>query len=436
MRKRIIVCLTALAFTAIPLFSLTLDVEQAVDYALKGSRTLQSAGIDLEISKADSKSSWNGLLPTVRGVAQVSRSNENPYKKLMPTIGDPTTSLTTGFALTWNFTPALITKIELAREQYAAGTITWEDTIAQTKRDVQKLFYAILLQQESVELQKQTLENTKERMDQTQNLYEQGYATELSVLQTQVGYENLKATVLKAEQAVEQQKRSFAFLLGLDEEEELTLVGKIAPTYREIDSQECYRKITARKDVAKLNQQMRVLDVQKKLATQSSFYPALSFSASWYPTLGDMTKNWGNKDNWSDNGSISIGISWDLTAMLPWSSSRQSVRTIEQNKQKIQLGISTLEASAKMEITNLLATLSQAKDAIESSERSITLATKSYEMTDLAYQNGTKELLDVRDSEQQLAQAKLGKLSEEYNYLSALLDLEYAVGTTFGEEKK
>jgi outer membrane protein TolC len=39
------------------------------------------------------------------------------------------------------------------------------------------------------------------------------------------------------------------------------------------------------------------------------------------------------------------------------------------------------------------------------------------------------ELLDVRDAENQLNQAKLGLVNEKFNYLSGLLDLEYTLNT-------
>ena len=55
------------------------------------------------------------------------------------------------------------------------------------------------------------------------------------------------------------------------------------------------------------------------------------------------------------------------------------------------------------------------------------LAEKAYNMTYEAYRVGTTEILDVRDSESQLSQAKLGLLNEKYTYLTTLLDLEYAI---------
>ena len=73
--------------------------------------------------------------------------------------------------------------------------------------------------------------------------------------------------------------------------------------------------------------------------------------------------------------------------------------------------------------------LNQSRAAIESSNRNISLAQKSYDMTSIAYRNGTTELLDVREAETQLNQAKLALASEKFNYLAGLLDLEFAINS-------
>ena len=88
-----------------------------------------------------------------------------------------------------------------------------------------------------------------------------------------------------------------------------------------------------------------------------------------------------------------------------------------------------LEENAKMKINNLVNVLNQSRAAIESSNRNISLAQKSYDMTSIAYRNGTTELLDVREAETQLNQAKLALASEKFNYLSGLLDLEFAINS-------
>jgi outer membrane protein TolC len=342
-----------------------------------------------------------------------------------------TTSVIGNLSFSFNFNPALITNMELARQKYLAGQITYTQAKAETTRNVKKLFYAILLQQQSLSLQKETLANTKARMEQAQDLYEQGYTTELTVLQAQVGYENLKAMTLKSEQSVEQQLASFAFLLHLEDETSLHLVGEIEPAFKDIDIQQCLARIGARYDITGLLKQKEILGVQIKAIDQQIWIPSVSIGFSVQPTHYNITDSWFDSDNWSDSGSASMTVAWNLTNLLPWSAGRQNAQILEDTVKKMEINLSMLQDSARMEIKNLITTLAQAKEAIESSERSISLAERSYEMTVSAYQSGSKELLDVRDSESQLNQARLGKLSEEYNYLTALLDLEYATQITF-----
>ena len=82
-----------------------------------------------------------------------------------------------------------------------------------------------------------------------------------------------------------------------------------------------------------------------------------------------------------------------------------------------------------MEIRTLTDKLKQSRTVIEAGKSSSDLAQRSYDMTREAYRNGTAELLSLRDAEAQLIQARLSLASEKYNYLSNLLDLEYALQT-------
>ena len=51
-------------------------------------------------------------------------------------------------------------------------------------------------------------------------------------------------------------------------------------------------------------------------------------------------------------------------------------------------------------------------------------------------QNTNSELLEVKDSERDLNTAKLEVLKEKYNYITGLLDLEYALNATLEEIKE
>jgi len=431
MNKHIHVSLLLLLFCiALPSFGQDISVDDAVQMALSNNKSLKSTAIDLEMARDAESVSWNGFLPTVQTTANLTHAND-VSPSLRVAGYSPTTSVAFGVTFSFNFNPALITNMEIAKRKLAAGEITYAQAKAQLTLNVKKLFYAILLQQESLKIQETTLANAKARMDQAEDLYNHGYATELTLLQAQVSYENLKAAVIKVGQAVGQQKDSFAFFLGFEEGKELNLVGAIEPEFQAIDREARLASVNGRFDVLSLDRQMELLESQKKALDMQIWVPSVSLSLGWQPYLSDVTKNWGNKDNWYDTGSSpSLSVVWNLTGLLPWSAQRQNVKTLEDNRKKLQVSRSLVVDSARMEIKKILDTLSQAEEAIKNSDRSISLAQKSYDMTLLAYQSGTKELLDVRDSEAQLNQAKLGKLNEQYNYLTALLDLQYATQIT------
>lgn len=199
--------------------TVTLSIDEAVDYALKNSRTLKSNDIDLEIKKRASDVSWNVFLPTVSMNGTMMRSNEiSPsYAAMYSDYPDEESrwDVIGGASVSWNFTPAYIAQIQIAKANYESGKITWEQSQNETVLNIKKLYYALLLQQESLKIQQQTLENARQRMIQAEANFKSGLVPEISLLQTQVNYENTKPDVDSAVQSLNQQFDTFAFLLGL-----------------------------------------------------------------------------------------------------------------------------------------------------------------------------------------------------------------------------
>jgi outer membrane protein TolC len=339
--------------------------------------------------------------------------------------------------ISWNFNAAMILSIKSAHQNYEAGLITWEQTLKQTERDVRKLFYGMLLAQESLRLSEASLENAKGRADQAQTNYRNGRVSELSLLQAQVAYENQKPQVLKARQALENNLDTFAFLLGIEVGTKIQLEGSIAPVYYELDVDQLIQKnLNSRLDLQALSKNIEVLKTNKTAINLSSYTPSLALSWGWQPSatiaaLKDKEIEW--KDKWTDSGGLSITLAWNLTNMLPWSTQRQQAKDLDANIAKLRLTTTMLADQAKNEITALVKSLELSRTQIEAMQRTMNLAQRAYDLTMTSYRNGTTELLDVRDAENSLNQAKLGLLSEEFNYLSNVLDLEYAVNTKLGK---
>ena len=438
---------------------LILTVEDATNYAVKNSRTLKVSAIDVEIAKLKKDNAWNVFLPNVQVSGTMSRSNEvsntsaammeGMMEMLMPLYmehpkllagmtdssseaSEPTESdhwkAIGNVSVSWNFSFALFEAYRTTVSNYESGLISHEQSVKQTERDVKKMFYAMLLMQENLKLQQEMLENAKMRMDQALISYKNGQVPELSYLQAQVTYENKRPTVLEMEQSVAQQKNTFGFLLGLPYGTELELVGNIEPNFIDVNTSDLIDKyLTNRLDVQSLYKNVELVSHGLKASKLQTFTPALALSWGYQPVVMDISKSWTASDNTMDNGSFSVTLAWNLTNMLPFSSNMVSLRETQKNLEKLEISVSTVLQSGEMEITSLVDKLKKCESSISAMEYNVELAEKAYNMTYEAYRVGTTELLDVRDAESQLSQAKLGLLNEKYTYLTTLLDLEYAI---------
>lgn len=425
----------------------TLTIEDAVDYALKNSRTLKSSAIDLEIKKHAKNTCWNVLVPTVNATGTFALSNElsSQMENLVVDTEDMNnrTSGVIGINAQLNLNLALIQGIKATKANYEAGLITWEQNLKETELNVRKMFYGILMQQESLKLQEVSLQNALDRYEQAKINYESGLVPELMLLQSQVAYENQKPSLVKAKQAVEQQLDMFAFILGMEYGTKIALEGVIEPTFKEFDAENLVTQhLSNRLDVQTMKKNIELLEISLAASNLSTYTPSLSVGWSWQPVVApiketDLTPeaaysgitSLGGWDNMIDNGSFSATLAWNVTNMLPFSSNGVKISETKKNIKQLEITLQTVLQNAEMEIHQLVDKLEQSEAAIGISQRNVDLAEKSYEQTYEAYKAGTQELLDVKDAESQMNQAKLGLMSEKMNYISNLLDLEYAINT-------
>lgn len=443
----------------------TLTLDEAVDYALNNSRTLKSDDIDLEIKKRAASTSWNVFLPTLQASGTMSRANEySPSSAAMAQMGSTLSWLAAGgsasstapasvatdydkeedrwstvgvLSASWTFNPAYLAQIKNAKLNYEGGKITWEQSQKTTVLNIKKLFYGLLLQQENLKIQRETLENARQRYVQAQTNFRNGLVPEISLLQTQVNYENTKPTVNTAEQTYRQNIDTFAFLLGLPVGTEIEISGTIEPVYIDVDVDDLIEKYGNNDlNIRSLQNSMDVIDESMTALNLGVWAPSFVLSWGWQPAyIGEdgawhFYKGIGKDDDWYDSGTLSLTLAWNITNMLPWSSTQQQIKDLKQNRTKLEISMETLKENQKVEVRKAVDSLTQAREQIDSMDRTVTVAQRAYDMQARSYRNGTTELLDLRDTESSLNQSKLGLLNQKMNYITALLDLENTLNTT------
>lgn len=438
---------------------LTLTVEDAVSYALTNSKSLKSSQIDLEIKKRAKMYSWNVFLPSLNVSGTMSRTTRNSTYESgksaiiqaarlssleqgypLPSSAYDTIIEQAGFedteTLHWaavgnvsaqlNFNLAMIQSMSASRANYEAGLISWEQTCKDTEINIRKMFYGLLLMEENLKIQNELMDSAKARWQQSEINYKNGLVPQLSALNAQVAYENKKPAILELTQSLKQQKDTFAFLLGIPYGREINLVGSIDTRFVKVNADELVQKYAEENlDVKALKKNIELLKISLNASRLSTFTPSLSVSYGWQPTVTEIDSNW--LDNNNDSGSFSATVVIDVMKMMPFSANMQSIKDTKQNLAKAELGLSQLLQNTEIQIHTLVDKLNKSEASIKASQMNIKLAQKAYDMTVRAYNSGTQELLDVKDSENSLSQARLGLLNEKLNYISALLDLENAI---------
>jgi outer membrane protein TolC len=401
-----------------------LTVDEAVRYALQNSRQIQSGAIDLEMQKRAGDMAWNALLPSVEVGASMSRANE--------IMGAPGTAesdhwnVSGSAGVSFNFNMAMVETINAAKTDYEAGRIAFGETQKKLGRDVRKLFYSLLLTQESIKISEENMLAAQNRVTEAEQNYRAGKVSEIELLQTQVAYQNQKPEVLRTKQALKQNLNAFALLIGMKAGTEIQLEGAIDPMDRmETALQDAGLQNTAIRTEQTLQKNIDALIAKRKAIDLQAFTPSLQMSFGLQPgaSLTDLAT--GAAEPWKDMGGFSASLVWDLANLLPFSPNRQQAKGMDAAIAKLRIAQTDAREQAINEAQQLMDTLELSRAQISALEASIALASRNYELTETAYRNGRADLLTLQDAELSLNQARQGLLGEQFNCISAFLDMEY-----------
>ncbi len=401
--------------------TVTLTVDDAVEYANKHSRTIRSAMIDVD-SKADAMNhSLNAFLPDVSFSGTITRPNDGSADRAIDNysaIGSASISVNWGLSI--------IQKVKKANIDYKNGLITWEEAVRQNERDVKKVFYSLLLQQKTLETDKASLSNTQKRYWSTDKSYRNGGTSRINALQSRVTYQNMKRDVEKEEIALNRQLREFASILGLSPDTELILSGSLETEILVLNKEELLSMYSAyQSQIESLELQIKSLDAQMTGLNLDSWTPTLSFNYSTKQTMTGLDNSWIDGSSWTDRGSGSLSLTWNFTNVLPFSNNRLKYHDLERQKEKLELQLEQKRDDILLDSQKLFDELESSAVSLESCRENITLASQSYNLVSRAYNAGSADLIEVRDAEEQLNKSRLAEQSELYTYICALTDLEY-----------
>ncbi len=429
MIKKIFTCALALFFTA-AVFAQTksqtdekadailrLTVDDAVKYALENNVSVKKSELALNLKKRAKNSSWNAISPTLT----VSGSFNDDLEK---------DSYSTGISgsASISLSPSIFSSIKSALLAYDAGQLSYEDTKRSVELNVRKSFYNILYQKENLAAQERSLETAQQTYDSNLAKYNRGQLSELDLLNSQYNVESKKPTITILKNTYTNDIASFKRVLGIGLSINIELEGDLDDVVQKVKLSEeiLHGDIEALPSVKSAQNSVDSAKA-KLLSTRFSAYgPSLTASYTYGKT---KTKN---VDNLSTTNSLSLSVKIPLDGYLPWSTGALSVASQKESLEELKLQLDDEKTSAAINVRNSYNTILQAQSQLETLEKNVSLMQRSYEMTRIAYNNGSKDLLTLQKAEDNLLTAKTSLQLQEFTLISNVLTLESTLGVPFG----
>jgi outer membrane protein TolC len=409
---------------------LKLDLHTALLQARTYNLGIQAEQIDLETVSRASRNSWNEFLPSLNVSTGLSRSGSKDASTDSTADAQPW-QFSAGVSAGLSLSTAPRYRIQETRLAYRAGEITYEDAVKQLERDVKKAFYQVILKRETIGLIEQNMGTAEKRYLQEKEGYEKGLVSELTMLNAQVAYENLKPELEEAQVAYRTAESELKQMVGLERTSDISVHGTLETPELSLNLENLISEhLQERFDVRAQVNTVQALENQKKLAAAEEFSPTLSLSYGYSTALNDpFHAEWAGRDEWSGRSTVGLSLSLSLDGLVPGSSSKTRVREAEDSVRKADLELRQTVQDAELEIETLVLQIQKSKRTIQVLERNIELAEKTYDLTEQEYRAGITGLLELEEVNDNLREAMLNWIQESYAYLDAVFDLEYALNT-------
>ena len=419
---------------------LRLTPNDAVDMAIRNNLNLEMARINLDMQRRASDSAWNQFIPNVGVTGTIARANRETVQPgipgIMPSITHPQWALMGTFSAELVVTRAQFENMRTLQQQFASGLIGYERARLQMEQGVRKMYNGILLLQANAGLLEESYRNSRRQAEMAEASFRAGLAPRLVWLQAQVAVENMRPAVSDLTNTLQNLKGNFALLLGLPHDTPLELqpvplgVSVIPWDVAELIS----RAAAGSPDIQVLQAEIMTLQAQQRTLRLQHRSPFIRFGLTVNPTfMGDpLQDTLTDTDNWQDRGNFSITLGMNLNGLFSRTREGQQLRDMEAALQMQNIRLAQTIRETELEIFTMINSLERIRTTVEVQQATVYLAEESYRLTEEAFRAGLQDFQVVQNAALALDQARIRLLTEQFNYINYLIDLEYALGVPFG----
>ncbi|MGM9509327.1 TolC family protein [Larkinella sp. GY13] len=439
--KIILVTISILLLTGKPAFAQVrpLTMENAVKLALEKNRDLQVATLETAKSAQKVREARSYALPTVAASAQYLYLPQKQVSFLPGSfVGLGENQLATfrvggsnafvgGVAVSQPlFQAGIRSGIRAAQIYENASAEGLNEVRASVVTDVKKAYLDVLITQEQLRLQEQSLLRNEQALRDSRSLLAQGRASRVDTLRAFVSTENLRPEISRLNNRVEITKTILKRTMGLDEQEAIALqdslrydkTGFVTP-----GTDAFFEAVQARPEVhrleltEKLNREQIALQTAERAPKLSAIGLLQSQAQANHLKLADYS--------WPLSSYVGLQVN------VPIFSGFRTVSRIQQaviTRQQSETQLVNLKEMVRAEVKIGLSNVEEARLRIETQRQTVTVAELGYRITRDRWKQGIASRLELSDAELSLTQAKSNHLQAVYDFLTASVELDKVMG--------
>ena len=287
---------------------------------------------------------------------------------------------------------------------------------------VKKSFYGVLLADEFVRINQETLSLAEEQLRIAGERYRAGEVSNYDVLRAEVETAKVKPDLVKAENSFKITQNQFKFTIGLDLDAPVKLKGEFAYLPAEINLDDAFAAAFAmRPELKEMEVSMEIGELGVEIAKGGS-KPAVSLTVGNY---WDEKSPFPARNEWDD---YRIGV---VSVNIPiFDGLEARAKTLEAlaRLNAVKISQKNLIEKIRLEVEDAFSSLKAALEVVASQIMNVDRAGKGLEIMLVRYKEGKAAQLDLLDAQVTLSRAKVTHAQSIYDYVIAEANLKLAMG--------
>ncbi len=412
--------------------------------ALEKDPQLRAAKFNQEASLENRKQAMANFLPQVSGSWVKSQSNSKTVfsaTEIEPrTLIDPPASNSDGWGINLNqsiYDHANFIRLKQANLEEAKGYANYGVAVQNFLIRVAQSYFDVLTNIDAVKFAESEEKAIQRQLEQAEQRYEVGLAAITDVHEARAQYDGSRASVINARNLLDDTKEALY---------EITLsyydnLSGLPDNFNQLDLNN--NQIRYWEELAlKNNPQLQIAKIDAELAEktiklqQSGHYPTISLSAS----LDEGNSEGGTRDDLDSNGNpITIPLpdsrrnsnSISLNVSVPIYSGGRTSSLTRQAKLRYKAAMEDLDRITFSTVRNVRSALQNVEagwSSVQARQLAVVSAKSAEEATAAGFEVGTRNIVEVLNSQRSLYQAQRDYSRAKYDYLLNVLRLKQAAG--------